>query len=191
MRDQLSWSGRWCRGKGWSLPDGGGWLSPGGSPDPPAHHSSSRSRTLFCWHWLCSAVSQRAGSPSARDSRIKNSMKGQTRAGGEGTCQNHMCWPFQRWRKAWVTLSCPTLCDPMDCRPRGSSVHGILQARTLEWVAMPFSRGSSPPRDWTCLSCIGRQIPYHWATWEARLQDVKHRLAVFEEGAVNPVALLR
>ena len=39
--------------------------------------------------------------------------------------------------------SCPTLCDPMDCSPSGSSVHGILQARILEWVAISFSRGSS------------------------------------------------
>ena len=43
--------------------------------------------------------------------------------------------------------SCPTLCDPIDCSLRGSSVHGILQARILEWVAMPFSRGSCQPRD--------------------------------------------
>ena len=43
--------------------------------------------------------------------------------------------------------SCPTLCNPMDYGPPGSSVHGILQARTLEWVAMPFSRGSSQTRD--------------------------------------------
>ena len=46
-----------------------------------------------------------------------------------------------------VTWSWPTLCDPMDCSLPGSSVHGILQARILEWVAMPFSRGSSQPRD--------------------------------------------
>ena len=45
--------------------------------------------------------------------------------------------------------SCPTLEDPMDCSPPGSSVHGILQARILEWVAMLSSRGSSWPRDWT------------------------------------------
>ena len=56
--------------------------------------------------------------------------------------------------------SCPTLCDPMDCRPPGSSVHGILQARILEWVVMPFSRGSSPLRDWTHVSCTGRWILY-------------------------------
>ena len=42
----------------------------------------------------------------------------------------------------------------MDCSPPGSSVHGILQARTLEWVAMPSSRGSFQPRDWTCTSCV-------------------------------------
>ena len=48
--------------------------------------------------------------------------------------------------------SCPTLCDPMDCRPPGSSVYGILQARILEWVAMPSSKGSSQPRDRTHVS---------------------------------------
>ena len=46
-----------------------------------------------------------------------------------------------------VAQSCPTLCDPMDCSPPGSSVHGIFQARVLEWVAISFSRGSSQPRD--------------------------------------------
>ena len=59
---------------------------------------------------------------------------------------------------------CPTLCDPMDCSPPGSSVHGILQARILEWVAIPFSRGSSQARDQTCVSyvsCIGRQALNH------------------------------
>ena len=56
----------------------------------------------------------------------------------------------------------------MDCSPPGSSVHGILQVRILEWVAISFSRGSSQPRDWTSVSCIGRQILYHWATWEAQ-----------------------
>ena len=50
--------------------------------------------------------------------------------------------------------------------PRGSSVHGISQARILEWVPISFSRGSSRPRDWIPISCIGRQILYHWATRE-------------------------
>ena len=71
----------------------------------------------------------------------------------------------------WVAKSCLTLCDPTDCSPPGSSVHGILQARILEWVAISFSRGSSRPRDWTCVSCLsctGKQILYHWVTWEVR-----------------------
>ena len=50
--------------------------------------------------------------------------------------------------------SCPTLCDPMDGSPPVSSVHGVLQARTLGWVAMPSSRGSSRPRDRACISCV-------------------------------------
>ena len=54
---------------------------------------------------------------------------------------------------AKLLQSCPTLCDPIDCRPPGSSVHGILQARIPEWVSMPFSRGSSWPRDQTFISC--------------------------------------
>ena len=53
-----------------------------------------------------------------------------------------------------VTQPCPTLCKPMDCSPSGSSVHGILQARMLEWVAMPSSRGSSQPRDRTLVFSI-------------------------------------
>ena len=60
-----------------------------------------------------------------------------------------------------VAQPCLTLCDPVDCSPWGSSVHGRLQARKLEWVAMPSSRGSSQPRDWTQVSFYCRQILYH------------------------------
>ena len=59
---------------------------------------------------------------------------------------------------------CSTLCDPMDCNPLGSSIYGISQALMLDCGAIPFSRGSSQPRDRTCISCvscIGRQILYH------------------------------
>ena len=62
-----------------------------------------------------------------------------------------------------VAQSCPTLCDPMDCSPPGSSVHGILQARVLKWVAVSFSRGSSQPRDQTQVSCIAGRFFTHWA----------------------------
>ena len=68
-----------------------------------------------------------------------------------------------------VFKSCPTLHNPMDYSPAGSSVHGILQARIVEWVAISFSRGSFWPRDWTCVSCIGRQILYYWATFICQL----------------------
>jgi len=60
-----------------------------------------------------------------------------------------------------VIKSCPTLFNSMDCSSPGSSVHRILQARILEWVAKSSSRGSSRPRDWTQVSFTGRQILYH------------------------------
>ena len=61
-----------------------------------------------------------------------------------------------------VTQLCPTLCNPMDSSPPGSSVRGILQARILECIiTITFSRGSSQPRDQTHISCIRRQILYH------------------------------
>ena len=66
---------------------------------------------------------------------------------------------------------CQLSCDPMNCSPPGSSVHGISQARILEWVAIASSRESSWPRNWTqvsCIPCIGRWIFFYcWATWWA------------------------
>ena len=67
--------------------------------------------------------------------------------------------------------SCPTLRDPVDCSLPGSSVHGILQARILEWVAMPSSRGYSWPRDWTWVSRIVGIFFTIWATREALETD--------------------
>ena len=69
-----------------------------------------------------------------------------------------------------VTKLCLTLCDPMDCSPPGSSVHGFPRQELLEQVAISYSRGSSQPKDWTHvsgISCIGRWILYHCGTWEA------------------------
>ena len=76
------------------------------------------------------------------------------------------------FRMDWLDLLavaqlCPTLCDPTDCSPPGSSVHGILQTRILEWVAIPFSRGSSWPRGRTWVSHIGGRLFTVWATREA------------------------
>ena len=69
-----------------------------------------------------------------------------------------------------VTKLCLTLCNHMGCSPPGSSVHGISQARILEWVNIFSSRGSSWPRDWTCVPCISTLILYHCASWEHNIR---------------------
>ena len=65
-----------------------------------------------------------------------------------------LCLSCENGVKVLVSYTCPTLSDPMDCSLPGSSAHGILQARILEWVAIPFSKKSSKPRDQTQVSCI-------------------------------------
>ena len=83
-------------------------------------------------------------------------------------------WVASSFSNAWkwkVKVKSLNMPDPMDCSLPGSSVHGISQARIMEWVAISFSRGSSLPKDWILISCIGRQIFffffYHWAIREA------------------------
>ena len=80
-----------------------------------------------------------------------------------------------------VAQLCLTLCDPMDYSPPGSSIHGIFQARVLEWVAISFSRGSSWPRDRTWVSHIAGRHFTIWATreaykgkWKSPLDNIKH-----------------
>ena len=71
---------------------------------------------------------------------------------------------------AELLQSCLTFCNPLDCSPPGSCIHGIIPARILEWVAIFSSRGSFQLKDRTHISCssyIGMYILYHWATWEA------------------------
>ena len=75
-----------------------------------------------------------------------------------------------RRRRSEVAQSSPSVCDPMDCSPPGSSIHGILQARILGWVAISSSRGSSPPRDWTQVSRIVGRCFTLWATREAKVK---------------------
>ena len=69
--------------------------------------------------------------------------------------------------KVLVAQSCLTLCDPVDCSALGSSVHGILRARMLECITIPFSRGPSQPGDWTLVSCTAARFSIVWATREA------------------------
>ena len=82
---------------------------------------------------------------------------------------NKKLWNYDisKWKKMLVAQLCPTLWDPMDHSSPGSAVAGILQARTLEWVAISFSRGSSWPRDRTMVSCTAGRFFTIWATREA------------------------
>ena len=85
-----------------------------------------------------------------------------------GSTDSNSNWPDSKdsWVSEWVKVAqlCPTLCNPMDY-----TVHEILQARILEWVAFPFSRGSSQPRDRTQVSHIAGGFFTSWATREAML----------------------
>ena len=72
-----------------------------------------------------------------------------------------------------VAQSSPILCDPMDYSLPGSSVHGILHARILKWVAIPFSSGYSRPRDWTQVSCIAGRIFTVWVTREDPKEHIR------------------
>ena len=78
-----------------------------------------------------------------------------------------------------VTQSCLTLCNPMNYSPLGSSVQGILQARILEWVVIPFSRGASQTRDWTWASCVAGRFFTIWATREALEPYIHERYSCF------------
>ena len=71
---------------------------------------------------------------------------------------------IMKWSE--LAQSCPTLCDPVDCSPPGSSFHGILKARILEWIAISFSRGSSQPRDRTRVSRMTGRCFILWAIRE-------------------------
>ena len=92
-------------------------------------------------------------------------------------------WSIIHNSQEWVSevaQSCPTLCDPVDCSPPGSSVHGILQAGIPEWIAISFSRGSSRPRDQTLgwshckVSRIAGRRFNLWATKEVNLNEPGH-----------------
>ena len=84
-------------------------------------------------------------------------------------------------KESEVAQSCPTLRNPMDYSPPGSSVHGILQARVLELVAISFSRGSSWPRDWIQVSRIAGRRFNLWATRAESKEELKSLLIKVKE----------
>ena len=79
----------------------------------------------------------------------------------------YLCYKLYSLCVCSVAQLCLTLCDPIDCSPPGSSVHGILQARTLEWVAISSSKGSSWPRNKPASPAFAGRFFYHWAAQEA------------------------
>ena len=131
----------------------------------PRNLKSVFSETFTAWTWFC----------------LWKSPKWASSARSAGMCMLCVCacfiYPSYTYflcacMHGKLLQSCLTLCNPMDFSPPNSSVHGILQARMLERVAILFSRGSSWPRDQTCISCVscfGRWFLYRWATWEAHL----------------------
>ena len=88
-----------------------------------------------------------------------------------GVCCHFLLQSMKVKSESEVARSCPTLHDPMDCSPPGSSIHRIFLARALEWVASPFSRGSSQPRDPTWVSCIAGGFFTNWTTREAAMEN--------------------
>jgi len=139
--------------------------SPGGSD---SRESSWNERNLDLIHGLGRSPGEGNGNPG-QYSCLENPTG---RGAGYNTWSCKESDMTERLTQSYACMSakslqsCPNLCDPVDyCLP-GSIVHGILQARILEWVAMPFSRGSSHPRDGThvsvsYVSCIGRWVLYH------------------------------
>ena len=126
---------------------------------------------LYQFHLRSSGIrSQRLETPALRDWLCKNVIElpmfhQQLRWDAPGW-ENGALSYIPKWMRHAGSV-CLTLCNPMDCSPPGSSVHGIFQARILERVAILFSRESSPPQErthisWVC--CISRQILYHSAT---------------------------
>ena len=92
---------------------------------------------------------------------------------------------ISRHKCVLVIQLCPTLCFPLDCNLQGSSIHGILQGRRLERVAIPFSRGSSWLRDQTQVSCVADRLLTNWATRKAKKKKKANQKKVGKEGCVS------
>ena len=122
--------------------------------------------------WLPSEVTWSCSDPSGRETLGGSPgiwVCASRACGSPAAASLHSVCILRHFRCVWLRPFGGLTLRPF-CSPPGSSVQGLLQARIPEWVAMPASRGSSPPKDWTCLSyvsCIDRRVLYHWATCEA------------------------
>ena len=123
---------------------------------------SFHSQAVLLWSlWICSRATDALGQPSQNFLVPGTVFRGDSFSmewGWLGECFQDDLSALHFLLLRVHAQSCPTVCDPMDCSPPGSSVHGILQARTLEWVAISFSRASSWPRVPIHISCISRFI---------------------------------
>ena len=126
---------------------------------------------LALQHRLSSCGSRAVHLPRSGTEPASPSMAGRcltTEPSGKPSLFYSTFWAVFAESQLSVAKSCHQIfCDPIDCSPPGSSVHGISQARVLEWVAIPFSRGFSQPRDGTLISCIADRFSIIWATGEA------------------------
>ena len=123
--------------------------------------------------WRILGTAEPGGLPSLGSHRVGHDWSDLAAAGLFESLGRGSGSVFTWSRGGLVSKSCPTLCNPMDYSPPGSSVHGIFQARILESVVISFSRGSSPPRDWTWVSCIAGEkfvkIKYFNNVWLRQL----------------------
>ena len=147
-------------------------------PSPtPGVHSDSCPLSQWCHPAIASSVVPFSSCPQSLPATESFPVSQLFTWGGQSTGVSALAsflpkksqgWSPSEWTR-WIFLqskglSCPTLCSPMDCSPPGSSIHGIFQVSILEWVAVPFSRGSSPPRDQTQASRIAGRFFTIWAT---------------------------
>ena len=141
-------------------------LRAGGEGDDRRWDGWMASPTQWTWVWVNSGSWWWTGRPGAA---VHGVAKNWTRLSDWTEMMSLLASQFPIWPKIsfqpftslgdkFCAQSCPSLCDPMDYSPPGSSVHGISQARILEWVAISFSEGSSPPRDRPRASCIASRF---------------------------------
>ena len=148
------------------------WGSTNSCPtgEAPPHITSPSPQDSVCkplpWHTLAEKDTEtgKEGTKNTWGNSVYRGGGGREMKGKKEDWVNFICKEME----LKLAQSCLTLCDPMDCSPPGSSAHGILQARVLGWVATPFSRGSSQPKDLTRVSCITGGFINICATREAQ-----------------------